>query len=154
MFKRKKNTVGQLPDKAAAIHAITPALVTEIVARYASLFMICYRRRDISGMHVTFTALTHSLHALQCWANKTDLAAQCLHYILLDGFPELEKPALQWLINHYFEQINDADESCLLNWYQSIDDEWVLRKKLREMFPDKLNSELTVLIAEEQGRRD
>jgi hypothetical protein len=124
----------------------------ELAGRYASLFMICYQRRDISGMHITLTAFTHTLHALQLWSAKKAIMEETKNYILVGGFPEVEVQALDWLLHHYFEQENSHDEDVLLNWYQSLDDEWILRKKLRALFPDKQNSELTVLIAAEQKK--
>lgn len=133
---------------------ISAATEKELAGRYANLFMICYKRRDISGIHITFTAFTHTLHALTMWEHKKSIMDDTKKYILLEGYPVNEVAALDWLLNHYFEQENTADESALLNWYQSIDDEWVLRKKLREMFPNKLNSELTVLIATEQNKTE
>ncbi len=125
------------------------AVEQELAGRFASLFMICYQRRDISGMHIALTAFTHTLHALHLWAHKVLIKDQMRAYILHAGFPVAESKALDWLLNHYFESDNNSDESVLLQWYQSLDDEWVLRKKLREMFPDKQSSELTPLIAEE-----
>lgn len=164
MFKRKKNKEPNVTELAAAKEVkqqnqssdispvVTDHTIKELSARYASLFMIAYRRGDVSAMHITLTALTHTLHALGLWQDKKSIAEQCFGYVLQDGYPVDETSALRWLINHYFEQHNEQDESCLLNWYQSLDDEWVLRKKLREMFPEKSNSELTQLIAQEQAK--
>ena len=121
----------------------------ELAARYADLFLICYQRRDISGMHITFTAFTHVLHCLKMWDRRKNIMQQTEHYILLNGFPEAELPALQWLLRHYFEQGKDGSEDELLAWYQMLDDEWVLRKKLKDMFPQYSNTQLTILIAEE-----
>ena len=158
----KNTTMGRLlafaTKKKAALtvpvtpHAVPqpPPLTQELAGRFANLFMICYRRRDMSGMHVTLTAFTHSLHALKVWPDKLAIMQQTKNYILMESFPVAALKPLEWLLNHYFEQPNDGDESQLLLWYQSIDDEWVLRKKLREMFPDKPNSVLTALIAAEQ----
>lgn len=126
-----------------------PLLQKELAARYASLFMICYRRRDISGMHISLTAFTHVLHSLKLWPEKATVMQQMQHYIELEGFPQQELTPLQWLLNHYFEQPNSHDESFLLGWYQQLDDEWVLRKKLRSLFPQHSNSQLTLLIAEQ-----
>lgn len=131
------------------LHFDSTALQKELAARYASLFMICYRRRDISGMHITFTAFTHVLHSLNLWAKKESIMQQMRHFILLDNFPETEIVPLTWLLNHYFEQANTHDESLLLAWYQQLDDEWVLRNKLRSLFPEHSNSQLTLLIAEQ-----
>ena len=131
---------------------ITPAVTKELAGRFASLFIMCYQRCDISGMHITLTAFTHTLHGLKLWENKKAIMDETRAYILLGGFPEAELKALDWLLNHYFEQPNDGDESVLLNWYQALDDEWILRKKLHNLFPDKPNSELTRLIAAEQGK--
>ena len=125
------------------------ALQKELAARYASLFMICYRRRDISGMHITFTAFTHVLHSLKLWDNKAAISQEMRHFIILEGYPDSEAVPLNWLLNHYFEQHNDHDESLLLAWYQQLDDEWVLRNKLRRLFPEHSNSQLTRLIAEQ-----
>lgn len=126
-------------------------LQKELAARYANLFMICYKRSDISGMHITFTAFTHVLHTLKLWENKRDIMQQMRGYILHEGFPEAEVAALDWLLNHYFEQPqdNEEDETVLLPWYQSLDDEWVLRKKLRNLFPEHSNTQLTLLIADQ-----
>lgn len=151
MFKRIKLRLVKA-NKLASDTSDSAQLVKELAGRYASLFMICYKRRDVSGIHITFTAFTHTLHALNVWDLKKVIRDDTRKYILIAGFPEDEVKALDWLLNHYFEQENTADESALLNWYQSLDDEWVLRKKLRDMFPDKLNSELTVLIAAEQNK--
>lgn len=151
MFKRIRPRLVKT-DKPGSENSTSPHIIKELAGRYASLFMICYKRRDISGIHIAFTAFTHTLHALNVWDQKQAIMEETKKYILLTGFPEDEIMALDWLLNHYFEQENTADESALLNWYQSLDDEWVLRKKLREMFPDKLNSELTVLIAAEQNK--
>jgi len=128
---------------------INEQLSKELAGRYASLFMICYRRKDISGMHICLTAFTHVLHSLGLWADKAAIMQATQHYILLEGFAEEELMYLQWLLNHYFEQENDHDESFLLQWYQHLDDEWVLRKKLRELFPDHSNTQLTLMIAEQ-----
>lgn len=129
-------------------------LQKELAARYASLFMICYRRRDISGMHISLTAFTHVMHSLNLWPQKDHIMQQMQHFILLEGFPQEELAALQWLLNHYFEQSNSHDESLLLGWYQQLDDEWVLRKKLRSLFPQHSNSQLTLLIAEQMKAGD
>ena len=150
MFGRKRPTPvssKQPPQKT------DDPLLQELAGRYASLFMICYRRRDISGLHIALTAFTHTLHALKVWSQKQQIMQSTRAYILHEGFPLAEQKALDWLLNHYFEQPNSADESNLLAWYQALDDEWVLRKKLREMFPDKPSSELTRLIAAEQNRQ-
>lgn len=125
-------------------------LQKELAARYASLFMICYRRRDISGMHISFTAFTHVLHSLNMWGEKLSVMQQMRHFILLDNYPQSELVALDWLLNHYFEQANEHDESLLLGWYQDLDDEWVLRNKLRRLFPEHTSSQLTLLIAEQK----
>jgi hypothetical protein len=124
----------------------------ELAARFASLFMIAYRRGDISALHISLTAFTHTLHALGVWGEKQAISEQFTGFVLHEGFPLAEQAQLSWMVNHYFEQANAEDESCLLNWYQALDDEWVLRKKLREMFPEKNNSELTQLIAQEQAK--
>lgn len=142
----KKNT-----EDLAAISA-QGDMEKELAARFASLFMICYRRRDITGMHVTLTAFSHALHTLKLWQMKSLIRDQMHAYIMMEAFPVDEVKALDWLLNHYFELPNEGDETHLLNWYQSIDDEWILRKKLREMFPDKSSSELTPLIAEETAK--
>ena len=143
-------------SEVASLDPVTPdaqgVMEKELAARFASLFMICYRRRDISGMHVSLTAFTHVLHTLNLWGIKALIRDQMHAYIMLEAFPEAEVKALDWLLNHYFELPNEGDESHLLNWYQSLDDEWILRKKLREMFPDKASSELTPLIAEETAK--
>jgi hypothetical protein len=133
-------------------YTISSGIQKELAARYASLFMLCYQRKDISGMHITLTACTHTLHALSLWSLKRSFMEDLRHYILLASFPEDELKALDWLLHHYFEQLNSVDESALLNWYQSLDDEWILRKKLRSLFPEKQNSELTVLIAAEKNK--
>lgn len=127
------------------------AVQKELAGRYANLFMICYQRRDISGMHITLTAFTHVLHTLQLWDNKREIMRQMHGFILHEGFPEDQQPALDWLLNHYFEQPqdNEEDETVLLPWYQSLDDEWVLRKKLRNLFPQHSNTQLTLLIADQ-----
>ena len=151
MFKRIKPHLVK-DDKPDAEVVVSSRVVTELAGRYANLFMICYKRRDISGIHIAFTAFTHTLHALSLWDNKVGIMEETRKFVLLSGFPEEEVKALDWLLNHYFEQNNEVDESALINWYQSLDDEWVLRNKLREMFPDKLSSELTVLIAAEQKK--
>ena len=157
MFKRKKpHSVSSTPSNEKALASSTPQLTTEMVqelsARCASLFMICYRRGDISGMHIVLTAFTHTLYGLKLWSEVADISGMILGYILLEGFPKSEEKAVQWLLNHYFDQVNEQDESCLLNWYQALDDEWVLRKKLRELFPGKPNSELTLYIAAEHNK--
>ena len=156
MFGRKKPQLVSSNDKPKSSDDTpsNPELIKELSARYASLFMICYKRGDVSAMHITFTAFTHTLHALKVWDRKQEVMELTKAYILHDGFPVDEIKALQWLLNHYFEQPNEGDESILLNWYQYLDDEWVLRKKLREMFPDKTNSELTALIAIEQAKQN
>ncbi len=128
---------------------VNEQLSKELAGRYASLFMICYRRKDISGMHVSLTAFTHVLHSLGLWPDKAAIMRATQHYIMLEGFAEEEQLYLQWLLNHYFEQENAHDESFLLQWYQHLDDEWVLRKKLRELFPDHSNTQLTLMIAEQ-----
>ena len=150
MFKRKKPHLVKNVDDEVDQPLINDQLLKELAGRLASLFMICYRRRDISGIHIAFTSFTHMLHALKVWDSKDVIMADTKAYILHEGFPVAEIKALEWLLNHYFEQKNEVEEEALLNWYQSLDDEWVLRNKLREMFPDKENSELTLLIAEEQ----
>lgn len=149
MFKRKKETLVDVSIDSSTAFA---QCEKELAARFASLFMICYRRRDISGMHIALTAFTHTLHTLKLWGIKASIRDQMRAYILQESFPMPEVKALDWLLNHYFEQENDGDESHLLNWYQSLDDEWILRKKLRDMFPDKASSELTPLIAAEQDK--
>ena len=131
---------------------VSPQTQKELAGRFASLFMMCYQRCDISGMHITLTAFTHTLHALKLWDNKKSIMEETRGYVLLGGFPDAELKALDWFFNHYFEQPNEGDESLLLNWYQSLDDEWILRKKLHSLFPDKQNSELTRLIAAEQEK--
>lgn len=128
---------------------VNEQLSKELAGRYASLFMICYRRKDISGMHISLTAFTHVLHSLGLWPEKAVIMQAMRHYIVLDGFAAEEHWYLQWLLNHYFEQENEHDESFLLPWYQHLDDEWVLRKKLRELFPQHSNSQLTLMIAEQ-----
>jgi hypothetical protein len=143
---------GRKSPELISSHTVTPHTQKELAGRYASLFMICYQRRDISGMHITLTAFTHTLHALKLWENKKAIMEETRAYIMVGGFPEAEIKALDWLLHHYFEQPNDTEETALLNWYQALDDEWVLRKKLRALFPEKQNSELTVLIAAEQQK--
>lgn len=145
---------GKQSPEPASLHTVTPQTRKELSARYASLFMMCYQRRDISGMHITLTAFTHTLHALKLWEAKKAIMEETRGYILIGGFPELELKALDWLLHHYFEQPNDTEETALLNWYQALDDEWILRKKLRALFPEKQNSELTLLIAAEQKKVD
>ncbi|NRB42784.1 MAG: hypothetical protein HRU20_30660 [Pseudomonadales bacterium] len=151
LFKRSKQTLVAIQGDKTTLPNDTEK---ELAARFASLFMICYRCRDISGMHVTLTAFTHTLHALGLWTNKAQIRDQMHSYIMLETFPVAEVKALDWLLNHYFELPNDGEETHLLNWYQSLDDEWILRKKLRDMFPDKTSSELTPLIAEETAKLD
>lgn len=143
---------GRKSPELISSHAVTPQTQKELAGRYASLFMICYQRRDISGMHITLTAFTHTLHALKLWDHKKSIMDETRSYIMIGGFPEIEIKALDWLLHHYFEQPNETEETALLNWYQALDDEWVLRKKLRALFPEKQNSELTVLIAAEQQK--
>jgi len=126
----------------------------ELAARFANLFMICFRGGDISGMHVTLTAFTHVCHGLHWWSQRVDIERDLRHYILHEGFPVSDEPQLDWLLNHYFEQPQFGNESLLLTWYQKIDDEWVLRRKLRELFPEKSSSELTELIVQEKQKRD
>lgn len=138
--------------KSVALVNIPNNVQKEISARYANLFMICYQNRDISGIHITFTAFTHTLHALQLWEQKKAFMLEMRDYIMQQQFPLEEIKALDWLLHHYFEQVNEVEESALLNWYQSLDDEWILRKKLKTLFPDKTNSELTLLIAIEQQK--
>lgn len=152
MFKRFKSKQVAMNDELPKEIIVKSETEKELAARFASLFMICYRRRDISGMHVSLTAFTHTLNALGMWDVKALIRDQMHAYILLESFPVAEVKALDWLLNHYFELSNDGDESHLLNWYQSLDDEWILRKKLRDMFPDKMSSELTPLIAEETAK--
>ena len=154
MFGRKKPQLvsSKGADKSLDHNHVTPKTVTELAGRYASLFHICYKRSDISGMHISLTAFTHTLHALNLWDRKEAIMQETKKYILLVGFPESEVKALDWLLEHYFDPESESDESALLNWYQSLDDEWLLRKKLREMFPEKANSELTALIAAEQNK--
>lgn len=164
MFKKGRDKVASLtarrvevahtPDKSNTADQVALILQSkgrELAARFASLLMICYQRRDISGMHITLTALTHTLHTLDLWSEKQSIREQMKGFVLHEGFPIQQSSALDWLLNHYFELPNDGDESVLLNWYQSLDDEWVLRKNLREMFPDKNSSELTPLIAIEKA---
>jgi hypothetical protein len=149
IFGRKKEASS---PSATASPPQPPSVVKELSARFANLFMICYQRRDISGIHVTLTALTHTLHPLNLSGQKAEVSQELRRYLLLGGFPVAESAALDWLLNHYLGQGNAGDESMLLAWYQSLDDEWVLRKKLREMFPNKANSELTALIAAEKKK--
>lgn len=145
----------KLINDAMAEHSITVTkpendkLATELAARFASLFMINYRRGDISGLHVSLTALTHALYALQLWDDRAFIAQQYQLYALQEGFPEAQFFAINWLVNHYFDWDNIDAEAVLIPWYQNLDDEWVLRKQLKQMFPDKTNSELSVLIAEQ-----
>lgn len=139
-------------SQESAAKTVTAHTQKELAGRYASLFMMCYQRRDISGMHITLTAFTHTLHALKLWENKKAIMDETRTYIVLAGFPEAQIKALEWLLHHYFEQANEIDETALLGWYQALDDEWILRKKLRALFPDKQNSELTLLIAAEQQK--
>lgn len=150
MFGRKPPELVSLQEVPAK--PVSVQTRKELSGRFASLFMLCYQRRDISGMHIALTAITHTLHALKLWDTKQAVMEEARAYILLGGFPEAELKALDWLLHHYFEQPNAGDEAVLLNWYQSLDDEWILRKKLRNLFPDKQNSELTLLIAAEQGK--
>jgi len=126
----------------------------ELAARFANLFMICFRGGDISGMHVALTAFTHVCHGLHWWNYRAEIARELRHYIVHEGFPEAGEPQLDWLLNHYFEQPQFGNESLLLTWYQKIDDEWVLRRKLRELFPEKTSSELTEMIVQEKHKRD
>lgn len=126
----------------------------ELAARFANLFMICFRGGDISGMHVALTAFTHVCHGLHWWNYRVEIARELRHYIVHEGFPESAEPQLDWLLNHYFEQPQFGNESLLLTWYQKIDDEWVLRRKLRELFPEKSSSELTEMIVQEKHKRD
>jgi len=132
--------------------AVSLTVQTELCARYANLFMLCYLKKDITGMHIALTAFTHTLHALQLWGHKQRLMLEMKAFVMAGGFPISEHKALDWLLHHYFEQVNDTDESVLLNWYQSIDDEWVLRKKLHKLFPDMSSSELSTYIVTEQQR--
>lgn len=156
MFKRIKRKLvvvnDESPTKDPSSDVLQSEIQKELAARFASLFMICYRRRDITGMHVSLTAFTHTLHALGLWEIKAIIREQMRAYILVESFPMAEVKALDWLLNHYFELPNEGDESHLLNWYQSLDDEWILRKKLRDLFPEKTSSELTPLIAEETAK--
>lgn len=131
---------------------IDEEVVRELSARHANLFYICYCSQDISGMHIALTAFAHTLHALNLWSIKQRLLSDIKGYILEEGFPVGEQKALDWLLSHYLELNNDHDESILLRWYQDIDDEWVLRRKLRQMFPEKSSSELTFFIAAEQNK--
>ena len=149
MFKKNKPTD---IDKKRHEYVVDPEIQKQLAGRYANLFMICYHQSDISGMHIAFTALTHTIYALKLWVKRKSFAEQLCHYASLEGFPENEMYALEWLVNHYFELPNEHDESILLTWYQAIDDEWVLRKKLRKMFPEKSNSELTELIFSEKEK--
>lgn len=128
------------------------ALQNELAARHASLFMICYRRRDISGIHISLTALTHVLNTLKLWPERQAVSRRLHSFILQQAFPEAELPALDWLLQHYFsdDSQDSSDETVMLPWYQSLDDEWVLRNKLRSLFPEHSNSQLTLLIAEQQ----
>jgi hypothetical protein len=126
----------------------------ELAARFANLFMICYRGGDISGMHVTLTAFTHVCHALHWWGSRAEIARDLRHYLVGEGFPAAEEVQLDWLLNHYFENAQFGSESLLLAWYQKIDDEWVLRRKLRELFPDKSSSELTEMIVQERHKNE
>lgn len=128
------------------------ALQNELAARHASLFMICYRRRDISGIHISLTALTHVLNTLKLWPERQAVSRRLRSFILQQAFPEAELPALDWLLQHYFsdDSQDSSDETVMLPWYQSLDDEWVLRNKLRSLFPEHSNSQLTLLIAEQQ----
>ncbi|HEY9033407.1 MAG TPA: hypothetical protein VIN71_05695 [Pseudomonadales bacterium] len=128
------------------------ALQNELAARHASLFMICYRRRDISGIHISLTALTHVLNTLKLWPERQAVSRRLRSFILQQAFPEAELPALDWLLQHYFsdDPQDSSDETVMLPWYQSLDDEWVLRNKLRSLFPEHSNSQLTLLIAEQQ----
>ena len=125
----------------------------ELAARFANLFMICFRGGDISGMHVALTAFTHVCHGLHWWSMKAEIARDLRHYILNEGFPQTDEIQLDWLLNHYFEQPHFGNESVLLAWYQRIDDEWVLRRKLRELFPEKLSSELSEMIVQEKRQK-
>lgn len=165
MFKKNKKKLAKLvtfksKPSVEAIHGQNEQVSTadddlekQISGRFASLIMICYQRKDISGIHIALTAYTHTLHAVGLWGDAATIKDQTRVYILQAGFPMAEIKALDWLLNHYFELPNESDESLLLNWYQSLDDEWVVRKKLREMFPEKKNSELTQYIAAETSSK-
>lgn len=135
--------------------AMTETQIKQLAARFANLFMLCYRQQDISGMHVTFTAFTHTLHGLDLWTAKKEFQQLMRHYLCLEKFPEAEMPYMDWLLNHYLEQENHYDESFLLPWYQTLDDEWMLRKKLKQLFPEKSNTQLSAwIVAEQQKTKD
>lgn len=132
---------------------VTQAQRQELAGRFSSLFMIAYKSQDISGMHVSLTGFSHSLYCLHAMGDAKALAQVFIDYALYENFPESESYALTWLVRHYLELGNEHDESLLLSWYQSLDNEWVLRRQLKKRFPEKKSSEISALILQELNNR-
>jgi hypothetical protein len=126
----------------------------EISGRYANLFVHCYKKRDVTGMQVTVTALTHLCYGLRLGERSDQIQQLFREYVLKEGFPEAELSYLDWLLNHFFEREQEHPAEYMLPWYQKVDDEWLLRQKLRAEFPDKNNTELTALLMAEIQRRN
>lgn len=132
---------------------VSKTQLQELAGRFSSLFMIAYKSQDISAMHVSLTGLSHSLYCLHAMNEARALAQVFIDYAFYENFPETETYALKWLVQHYLELGNEHDESLLLSWYQSLDNEWVLRRQLKKRFPDKKSSEISALILQELNKR-
>ena len=132
---------------------VSNAQLKELAGRFSSLFMMGYNAQDISAMHVSLTGLSHSLYCLHAMNDAKQLAQVFIDYARFESFPESEEYALKWLVQHYLELGNEHDESLLLSWYQSLDNEWVLRRQLKKRFPEKKSSEISALILQELNKR-
>jgi hypothetical protein len=132
----------------------------EISARYANLLVHCYKKRDVNGIQVSITALTHlcySVNGVDRLDLKAKVARQFIDFVGREAdFPPEELPYVEWLVNHFFEIEQSRPAEYMLPWYQQLDDEWLVRKQLKDACPDKNSTELTAMMlyqAKKQGQK-
>lgn len=122
----------------------------DILARYANMLVHCYQKRDVTGVQVSVTALTHLCYSLES-QDRNELKARVAKQFVAcvakeEGFPEDELVYIEWLVNHFFEIKQSEPAEFMLPWYQKIDDEWLVRKQLKAACPDKNSTELTAMM--------
>lgn len=134
---------------------ITDKTRHELIARYANLLVHCYGKRDVTGIQVTVTALTHLCYAMGIAEEHEAITREFVEAVEREqAFPNAELPYVNWLLNHFFQQEQEQPAEFMLPWYQKLDDEWLVRKKLKASFPEKNSTEITAMLLHEVQRRD